>query len=360
MTPVKFMKSLMNALKMQDCNLEGFDYALDVTTGGKYKTWSSLISEISSEIGNNKTEEDGKKFLLGSCNIDLDNLGNIYTYFYFKDKLILNGQELSLDAVKGNKMFTKFDTNGNAIYSKAVDFNLNYYAMIDVMGEDLVNLTNFTREPNILNYPLNNSYSTSLYVTTFGKVASKYLTPVKDYLELNSLNIDNKPNQANTFSFDIINNVNWVANSDQSWLNLSFLSLTSKNLLASISGSGDAKITLTADTNNTGFQRTANVLVSGDQGVASKTIIVSQTGMLGIQQSKTFVMVLYPNPTSDVLNIQSQEKISGAEIYDISGKLILKSNVQDKKINVNTLQKGTYLIKLYTEKGIVNSKFIKN
>ena len=33
----------MNTLKMQDCNLEGFDYALDVTTSGKYKTWNSLI-----------------------------------------------------------------------------------------------------------------------------------------------------------------------------------------------------------------------------------------------------------------------------------------------------------------------------
>lgn len=82
MTPVKFMKSLMNALKMQDCNLEGFDYALDVTTSGKYKTWNSLISEISSAIGNNKTEEDGKKFLLTACNINLDNedVGSLLGY----------------------------------------------------------------------------------------------------------------------------------------------------------------------------------------------------------------------------------------------------------------------------------------
>ena len=72
----------MNTLKMQDCNLEGFDYALDVTTSGKCKTWNSLISEISSAIGNNKTEEDGKKFLLTACNINLDNedVGSLLGY----------------------------------------------------------------------------------------------------------------------------------------------------------------------------------------------------------------------------------------------------------------------------------------
>lgn len=293
------------------------------------------------------------------ANIDIDSKGNIYSYFYFKDKLNINGVEMVLDPIKGNKIFTKYDSGGNPIYMKIVDYNLNYYSYIDVIDEDLVNVSNFTREPNILNYALNSSNSTSLYVATFGKINLSYLSAQKNYLELNNINIDNNPNNANSFSFDLVNNVDWSANSDQSWLNLSFINLTSKKPSATISGNGDAKITLTADTNNTGLQRTANVLISGT-GVSSKTIIVTQTGVLGTSESKTFVMMLYPNPTSDVLNIQSQMKITKAEIYDFSGKLILKSNATDKKVNVNSLEKGTYLIKLYTENGIVNSKFIKN
>lgn len=275
-------------------NISFVPFLAKINVGGNV-IWQKALQTSANSTGN-------------FCNIDLDNLGNIYTYFYFRNNVILNGTELPLDTVKGNKLFTKFDTNGNAVYSKSVDFNQNGYAIMDVIGEDLVNLSNFTKEPNILNYPLNNYNSVSLYVTTFGKVTSKYLTPKKDYLELSNLNIDNKPNNANTFSFDLINNVDWSASSDQSWLSLSFLGLTNKNQLATISGNGDAKITLTAETNNSGFQRTANVLISGTD-VASKTIIVTQTGVLGTQQSKTFVMVLYPNPTSEVLNIQSQEKI---------------------------------------------------
>lgn len=302
-------------------------------------------------------------------NVDLDENKNIYSYLFFRDKTRFDGIEHSFDATNGNKIISKFDSSGNLKYFYAVDgfhdmFNggnnyADYYKLIDVIGEDKINCSGFTAQSNFLNYPLFNTTIPKTYIATFGKLGSYYLTPKLNYMLLTNTNISNNPNNDNTFSFDLVNNVDWSANSDQSWLNLSSINLTSKNPLATISGNGDAKITLTADTNNTGLQRTANVLFSG-ASVSSKTVIVTQTAVLGTNESRTFVIMLYPNPTSDFLNIQSQEKINGAEIYDISGKLILKSNVQDKKINVNSLQKGTYLIKLYTEKGIVNSKFIKN
>ncbi|MDN8902019.1 hypothetical protein Q0O39_14205, partial [Staphylococcus aureus] len=78
----------------------------------------------------------------------------------------------------------------------------------------------------------------------------------------------------------------------------------------------DAKITLTAQVNNTGVTRNASVLVSGDQNVTSKTVIVTQSGILANNEVKTFVTVIYPNPTSDILNIQTEQKISKIEIFD--------------------------------------------
>ncbi len=68
---------------------------------------------------------------------------------------------------------------------------------------------------------------------------------------------------------------------------------------------------------------------------------------------------IYPNPTADILNIQTEQKISKIEIYDITGKL-LKLNSKENKINVSELVKGTYLIKIYTNRNTINSKFIKN
>ena len=109
-----------------------------------------------------------------------------------------------------------------------------------------------------------------------------------------------------------------------------------------------------------GATRTANVLISGDQGVLSKTIIVTQTSVLGTNEAKTFVTTIYPNPTSEILNIKSEQKISRIEVYDISGKLLKSVDGKAKNVSVSSLNKGMYLIKLYTENGVVNSKFIKN
>ncbi|RZJ31638.1 MAG: T9SS type A sorting domain-containing protein, partial [Chryseobacterium sp.] len=139
----------------------------------------------------------------------------------------------------------------------------------------------------------------------------------------------------------------------------SFLSLTEKNNFKnSISGTGDAQIIISADTNNTGANRSANVVVNGT-GVDSKTIIITQTLVLSAAEAKTFVTTLYPNPTSDVLNIETKQTISKIEIFDLSGKLLKSESGKDKKINVSQLAKGMYLIKLYTENGVVPSKFIK-
>lgn len=301
-------------------------------------------------------------------NISVDSEKNIYGYFHFKDKLTINNVEYQYDVNNGNKVLSKFNTNGDVVYLNPVDTYLDdtftnsvSSTMIDVIKNDVYNCTGVTRQNNFLNYQFYRLNFSKNYIATFGNLDSKYLSPQKNYLSLSNLSISNNPNNDNTFSFDLINNVNWTVESDQSWLNLGFQKLSQRtNSSTLINGTGDSKITMTAETNNTGLSRTANVLVIGDSGVSSSTIIVTQTGTLGTQESSTFIMTLYPNPTSEVLNIQSQEKISKAEIYDFTGKLVLQTPVIGKIINVNSLSKGTYFIKLHTEKGIVNSKFIKN
>lgn len=69
---------------------------------------------------------------------------------------------------------------------------------------------------------------------------------------------------------------------------------------------------------------------------------------------------MYPNPTSDFLNIKSDQKISKIEIYDMSGKLVQTSKMNNERVSVSKLPKGNYLLKIQTENGVVNSKFIKN
>lgn len=70
---------------------------------------------------------------------------------------------------------------------------------------------------------------------------------------------------------------------------------------------------------------------------------------------------VYPNPVSDILNINSDPKIKSVRIYDLSGKNVLTQTVDANKpaINVSSLSSGTYVITAETETGLQSAKIIK-
>ena len=71
---------------------------------------------------------------------------------------------------------------------------------------------------------------------------------------------------------------------------------------------------------------------------------------------------LYPNPVQNVLNIAVNNGliIEGFEIYNINGQIIRSGNrLPTNGIELSNLASGMYLIKLKTDKGIKNAKFIK-
>lgn len=65
----------------------------------------------------------------------------------------------------------------------------------------------------------------------------------------------------------------------------------------------------------------------------------------------------YPNPTTDVLNINGND-VENIEIYSTNGKLV-KSEKNSNTVNTQDLPSGIYLIKIKTTTGIVTDKLIK-
>ncbi len=59
--------------------------------------------------------------------------------------------------------------------------------------------------------------------------------------------------------------------------------------------------------------------------------------------------VIYPNPATDVVNIESKENLTSVEIIGLSGQKLLNSN--SKKINVSHLNKGIYIVKILLQNG---------
>lgn len=112
-----------------------------------------------------------------------------------------------------------------------------------------------------------------------------------------------------------------------------------------------------------GFQNytpAANVNMSGT--IMLDDISVTQSN-LSTQDSEfqNNNVDVYPNPTSDYLQIRSKKKITEAKIFDVSGKLVLSSDKIDQKIDVSQLIKGVYILSFKSIDGTFSRhKFIKN
>lgn len=67
---------------------------------------------------------------------------------------------------------------------------------------------------------------------------------------------------------------------------------------------------------------------------------------------------IYPNPTSDILNIKTDSKITAVSVVDLTGRKI-SVKLEGNQIDVREIPAGNYIINIETEDGISNEKFIK-
>jgi len=72
-------------------------------------------------------------------------------------------------------------------------------------------------------------------------------------------------------------------------------------------------------------------------------------------------LTIYPNPTSNLLHIETkQTDVTAVEIFDLQGKSVKQvSLVNETNINVSDLANGMYFIKIATANGQVTRKFVK-
>lgn len=71
---------------------------------------------------------------------------------------------------------------------------------------------------------------------------------------------------------------------------------------------------------------------------------------------------IYPNPVSEILNIELNENINDIEIYSLSGKLVLKKNkINSSKdeINISKIDTGIYYVKIRIREKEIIKRIIK-
>ncbi len=70
-------------------------------------------------------------------------------------------------------------------------------------------------------------------------------------------------------------------------------------------------------------------------------------------------ITIYPNPTTTTLTIDGLSTTAKAEVYDISGKLLMSNTLLSHSLDISRLTTGLYFIKLTTAEGSVVRKFVK-
>ena len=76
--------------------------------------------------------------------------------------------------------------------------------------------------------------------------------------------------------------------------------------------------------------------------------------------TKDALFSLYPNPVSGMLNINTKETITDCQIFNIQGQLIYSTKSDVKEIGTDNWASGVYIIRITTEKGTAEKRFIKN
>jgi hypothetical protein len=85
---------------------------------------------------------------------------------------------------------------------------------------------------------------------------------------------------------------------------------------------------------------------------------LSNCTLLGLKSNNISETRIYPNPTSDIIHIESVIPIEKTEVYDLYGKLVA-TNHNSTSINIYNLSSGVYLFKIKTNEGYDLKKIIK-
>ncbi len=103
-------------------------------------------------------------------------------------------------------------------------------------------------------------------------------------------------------------------------------------------------------------------LTSADGAIlASAPVLFDISGVSSTDDIAARKMQIFPNPTSDFIQITNDNEVSKVAIFNIVGKNIkTASHFSGKSHDVSTLQKGMYLVRIFDENEKVLSVFRMN
>jgi parallel beta-helix repeat protein len=152
---------------------------------------------------------------------------------------------------------------------------------------------------------------------------------------------------ASTETFDILSNISWNVTTDQPWL------VPNPTL-----GADSATITLTAEDNKTGAERTATVFVAGNNVETQLISVTQDVFFLDIKGTTTSEKIIaFPNPTSGQLTISLDASLNDEYLIEVMndlGDVVLMTkqpkNAKTIQIDLSGYSSGLYLVRISSKK----------
>lgn len=126
---------------------------------------------------------------------------------------------------------------------------------------------------------------------------------------------------------------------------------------------GDGNTSLTQNPSNTyGANGNYNVelivtAINGCKDTASNNVSVGVPA--SVEENLLKSISIYPNPsTTGMVNIQTELNVVGVNMYNVIGQNVFSSKTNFQKIDVSTLTKGTYFMKVDLKEGSVVRKIV--
>jgi hypothetical protein len=109
------------------------------------------------------------------------------------------------------------------------------------------------------------------------------------------------------------------------------------------------------------FANNANIYFDYNFPITTNTYTTTVAALSSQDYDFGTYFTLYPNPAKEVLNIQSKQgvAINSVEIYNQLGQIVMATTNAVNTIDVANLASGTYFVKVNTDKGSANAKFVK-
>lgn len=109
------------------------------------------------------------------------------------------------------------------------------------------------------------------------------------------------------------------------------------------------------------FSNSANVYFDYDFPIPTNNVTTTVVSTLNLEEINDLNIDLSfsPNPVKNMLQFKGNEKVDQIEVYDIAGRIVSSNFVSENSVDLSHLKIGYYILKVFTEKGTINTKIIK-